>query len=259
MNSRRRPSVINSSRIIAALLSGTAVIMVLAVLAGHGMPRRGQGDAHLNPGELQQPVVLFAGDSFTAGSGAENASDGYPNLVAQVAQLDLELDAQGGTGFLADGHNTGNGDTARLLDRLAHDAQRFPRVDLLVVDAGRNDLQRPIVELAEAIARYLKTARQHWPNAAIVLIFPCFISDAPMDGYQLLRTNVENSLALVGGTLVDPVADRWYANVDTQNLLGTDRVHPNRAGHAFIAERLLTSLCQLETIPPAWSFARCLR
>ena len=53
--------------------------------------------------------VLFVGDSFTAGAGVQNEIDAYPALVARSAGWNVHVDAQGATGFIADGKGTGNG------------------------------------------------------------------------------------------------------------------------------------------------------
>jgi lysophospholipase L1-like esterase len=253
-------------RIICALLVATAAVMTVAATVVHDSPAQDQlgalgaptSDPIGSPSIVQtdssatgRPVALFVGDSFTAGTNVENPFDGYPQIITRSAHFDLELDAQGGTGFLNDGRNTGNGDTARLIDRLPLDAKQFPRVDLLVVDAGRNDLQRPINEVAEAISKYLESAREQWPNAIMVLVVPSFISAGPWDGYPQLLAAIRGVLASADVSLVDPVADGWYNGVQPQTLLDYDRVHPNAVGNAFIAERLLGSLRQLGIVSSA--------
>ena len=39
-----------------------------------------------------------------------------------------------------------------------------------------------------------------------------------------------------GATFVDPIADRWF--VGRPDLIGADGVHPNDAGHAYIADKI---------------------
>jgi lysophospholipase L1-like esterase len=193
--------------------------------------------------------VLFVGDSFTAGAGVQDAQDAYPEVIAQNANWDLHVDAQGATGFIADGQGTGNGDTSRLIDRLAANRQNFPKVDLLVVDAGRNDIDHPTEEIAGALSEYLTQARRQWPDAKIVEIFPFFVSSKPPDTYPELVDAINTSLFAVDGTLVDPFAERWFANVAPESMVIQDGVHPNKAGNIYIADRFIASLRHKATIP----------
>jgi lysophospholipase L1-like esterase len=227
-------------RIVAALLAAlaTALTAIAVVHAGR------DGDA-----PAVRPSVLFVGDSFTGGAMLRDAQDAYPELIALKASWDLHVDAQGATGFISDGQGTGNGDTSRLIDRLAADKQSFPTVDLLIVDAGRNDLSHPPDEVANAISEYLTEARKQWPSAKIVEIFPVFVSSAPYEGYPELLDRARTGVLAVGGTLVDPYAEGWYTNSDPASLTAADGTHPNMAGHAFIADRLIASLRKIGIVP----------
>jgi lysophospholipase L1-like esterase len=185
--------------------------------------------------------VLFVGDSFTAGAGLQDTQT-YPTLVARTANWDVHVDAQGATGFIEDGRGTGNGDTSRLIDRLAEDGRRFPRVDLLIIDAGRNDLDHPTDEFAGAVSEYLTAAQRQWPTAKIVAILPSYVRSCAYDTYPDLLEKLNARLSAVNGTLVDPIAEGWYANANLESMLSRDEVHPNYRGSAYIAERLIASL-----------------
>jgi lysophospholipase L1-like esterase len=229
-------------RIVAALLAAlaTASTAIAVVHAGH------DSDA-----PSARPRVLFVGDSYTVGAMLRNAQDSYPQLIAVKASWDLHVDAQGATGFLSDGQGTGNGDTSRLIDRLAADKKNFPTVDLLIVDAGRNDMNRPFDEIANAISEYLTQAREQWPDAKIVAIFPAYVSTSkPFEGYPELLDKINASVSAVGGTVIDPIAEGWYANIDPVSLTASDLTHPNLEGHAYIADRLIASLRTHGIIPP---------
>jgi hypothetical protein len=56
-------------------------------------------------------------------------------------------------------------------------------------------------------------------------------------------------MTAVDGTLVDPVAEGWYTNVDVTAMVIDDKVHPNELGNAYIADRLATSLRSKDIIP----------
>lgn len=228
---------------VAAVLAALAAVATATAI----VHARRDGDAQ----PLRPLSVLFVGDSYTAGAGVRNSQDAYPELVAQKAHWDLHVDAEGATGFIADGHGTGNGDTARLVDRLAANQRDFPKVDLLVIDAGRNDLLYPTEEVAAALAEYLTKARRLWPEAKIVEIFPAYVSSRQPETYPKLLDAVNTRLRGVDATLVDPLAEGWYTNVDSESMVIRDGVHPNGKGNKYIAERLIASLRHEGIIPAA--------
>ncbi|MFI5509953.1 SGNH/GDSL hydrolase family protein [Mycobacterium sp. NPDC051804] len=210
----------------------TAITVTAVAVASTGLPRGEQGG---------QRSVLFIGDSFTAGATIDEAQ-AYPALIAHREGWRLHVDAQGGTGFIADGQGTGNGDTSKLIDRIAQDGRMFPDVDLVVLDAGRNDLSFPANEVAEAMSQCLMAVRHQWPDAKIATVVPSFLSPDSYDGYQTLVRRLATASAAVGGVVIDPVAQRWYDSVDSTAMVSADGVHPNADGSTYIGERLLTSL-----------------
>lgn len=234
--------------VLLAVLAGAAIVMAgmrVGVDPTASSPVADQSRAAVS----DRPSVLFVGDSFTAGTGVHNEVDAYPALIARSARWNVHVDAQGATGFIADGKGTGNGDTSRLIDRLAEDGRHFPVVDLLIIDAGRNDLGYPTEEIAAAIAEYLAQARRQWPEAKIVQILPAFLVSRPYDTYPDLLGRINSSLAAVDGTLIDPFAEDWYTGADLDSLVVSDKVHPNRLGRAHIADRLLASLRDKGMVP----------
>jgi lysophospholipase L1-like esterase len=201
--------------------------------------------------EVSQPTLLVIGDSFVAGAGVADAGKAYPALLADATGMRLLLDGQGGTGFINDARGTGNGDTSKLIDRLVADGQKSPDASVVVVDAGRNDLSDPIDEVGGAVSDYLDHARAQWPAADIVVVIPAFITQQPFDGYREVRSRFESSATKVGATLIDPIAEGWYQNVDVATLVSADRVHPNDAGALLIAQRMEESLRSHGLIPTA--------
>jgi lysophospholipase L1-like esterase len=242
--------VIWGCRVVTQRTIGRTVAVLLAVLA---TALTATAIVHAIRGGDGQPVrplsVLFVGDSYTAGAGVQDSQDAYPELIAQNAHWDLHVDAQGATGFIADGHGTGNGDTSRLIDRLAAIRQNLPKVDLLIIDAGRNDLLYPTEEFAAALSEYLTQARKQWPDATIVEIFPAYVSSTPPDIYPKLLDEVKASLSAVHGILVDPFAEGWYTDANPDSMVIQDGVHPNKKGNIYIAERVIASLRNKGIIP----------
>lgn len=198
-----------------------------------------------------RPPLLVIGDSFVAGAGVADVAESYPALLADATGMRLLVDGQGGTGFINDAVGTGNGDTSRLIDRLNADGQKYPEAAVVVIDSGRNDLRFPVDDLGSAVSDYLGHARAQWPAANIVVVVPSFITLQPFDRYPDVRSRFEAGAAKIGATLIDPIAEGWYQNVDVTTLLAVDQVHPSADGALFIAERMEQSLRSHGVIPTA--------
>ncbi len=244
-------------RIFVALLvlsfgvtTAVAVTQTHSNAEGAGPALRASRTAGTDVGRRnEQPPLLIIGDSFVAGAGVTDAGEAYPALLADATGMRLSLDGQGGTGFINDAQGTGNGDTSKLIDRLVADGQKYPDAAVVVIDAGRNDLRFPIDDLAGAVSEYLDHARAQWPAAHLVVVVPSFITLQPFEGYHDVRSRFESSAAKVGATLIDPIAEGWYQNIDLAPLLSADQVHPSAEGALLIAERMENSLRSHGVIP----------
>ena len=235
--------------VLLAALAGAVTAMAVVHVGSNPAPSSAGVGQQSRAAVADPPSVLFVGDSFTAGTGVQKEVDAYPALIARGARWNVHVDAQGATGFIADGKGTGNGETSRLIDRLAQDGRQFPVVDLLIIDAGRNDLSYPTEEIAAAMSEYLAQARRQWPEAKIVQILPVFLTSRPYDTYPDLLGRIDSSLAAVDGTLIDPFADGWYTGADLDSMVVPDKVHPNWLGNAHIADRLLGSIRDKGIVP----------
>jgi lysophospholipase L1-like esterase len=196
----------------------------------------------------QRTSALFVGDDFTAGYG-EAGRNAYPYIVCSALGLNCNVDAQTGTGFLSDGnsHSSAPGDngkpvqTARLADRLAMDREIYD-VDLVVVDAGRNDLDAPLEQYGDALKQYLSQVTSFWPEAKIVVIVPTYMSTEPSPDYASRVSMIKQIADSFGGTVIDPLAEKWYDGVDLSAMTLSDGVHPNQRGQEFLAQKLGQSL-----------------
>jgi lysophospholipase L1-like esterase len=199
------------------------------------------------------PTVLFAGDSYTGGAGEQDPQNGYPQRIAREAGWNLHVDAEGATGFISDGRKSFP-DARRLIDRLPDDKKTVPQVDILIVDAGRNDLDQSPDAIGNAVSDYLNQARKQWPEAKIVVIFPAYLTTSyagDPNFYQQLLDKFRASVSAVGGTLIDPIAEGWYTNIDPASLTIGDQIHPNSEGNALIADRMTAALRKAGVIPAA--------
>jgi lysophospholipase L1-like esterase len=187
----------------------------------------------------QRPSALFAGDDFTGGHGGF-ARNAYPYIVCSTIGLNCNVDAQSGTGFVNDGRDYATG-TFRLIDRLRTDRMIYD-VNLVVVDAGRNDLEAQPDVYGEALEQYLREVTRLWPAAEIVVIAPSWLSAEPYSDYTARTSMISQITESFGGVLIDPVAEGWYKGVDVSTKVLSDGVHPNPAGHELIADKFAESL-----------------
>jgi len=157
----------------------------------------------------------------------------------------------GGTGFVASGAT--HEPFKVLFERQL--AWR-PAPDMVIVAGGHNDRMYAPAKVAAAAQALLTKITQLWPNSRLVLVGPMWGSGAP-DASVL---EIRDALGAVARTLkipfIDPLAGKWITG-DRANHLGNagryivrDGVHPNVAGHQYIATRLVAELRRLGLTDP---------
>ncbi|MCX6473847.1 SGNH/GDSL hydrolase family protein, partial [Rhodococcus sp. (in: high G+C Gram-positive bacteria)] len=97
-------------------------------------------------------------------------------------------------------------------------------------------------DLFPVMTSYIDTVRDAWPDARLVIIVPTYVTPVPYDGYDQFVSALRSYGESVAATVIDPVADGWYADVDLTTLKFEDGVHPNAVGNAVIAQKLVESL-----------------
>jgi lysophospholipase L1-like esterase len=152
------------------------------------------------------------------------------------------LDAQPGTGYLNDG-SANNAAFRPFAQRLEEDARKY-RADVIVVDGGRNDTPAGASATAAAAAEYLAAVRRQWPRAVLVVIAPFFVTLAAVDypvGVELGQ-RLHDIVPPLGGVVIDPMASGWAPPPEPATMVSTDGVHPNPAGHRYLADHLSQAL-----------------
>lgn len=176
--------------------------------------------------------VVFAGDSLTYGLFASSEAAGYrPQVVSALEQ--------GGPVEWTRGGKTGNtvGATA---DTITPDTD----TNLVVLALGTNDVWK--TEVPDFTAQYtglVEKVRATAPNTAIM----CLGVWANPDGARLYDPLVEAACEASGGAFVaigdlyEPTENRGPAGVEAFGGV-SDNFHPNDAGYAAIAKRVLASM-----------------
>ncbi|HZT54040.1 MAG TPA: SGNH/GDSL hydrolase family protein [Gaiellaceae bacterium] len=223
--------------------AGLAVLAAL-VLSGCGGAARSQpptGATATTTAIETPPVSLWIGDSYTVGAGATSSATGEALATSAALGWQTDLDAEGGTGFVAAGHAVSPGNEP-VPDRLPSDARRFrnPSPGVVVLDAGRNDRGIPMRVVRPAVLLSLRELRRAFPSAAVVVIAPFLMRSKPTD-YAALRRLLEREARRYGWAFVDPIAEGWIGRASAK-LVAPDGVHPDQAGYDYLVAHLAPAI-----------------
>jgi lysophospholipase L1-like esterase len=191
------------------------------------------GSPAAHSSETTRAAVI--GDSYTAGSTeGGNGPKSWPQLAWQLlakqgVQVDADVAAEGGAGYGQRG-NRGN-----IFEDLTARAVRHN--DALVVFFGsRNDEPVDPQKFTASAAETLHLARYAAPAAKFLVIGPPWPTSTPPAAVLKIRDSLRDQAAQIGAVFIDPIADGWF--VGHPELIGSDGVHPNDAGHAYMAEKI---------------------
>lgn len=182
-----------------------------------------------------RPLAVFVGDSYTYGEGlpADDRGLRWTSLVSAERGWEEYNVGCSGAGYARPGPVCGTdyrGETAPLAPEAAP--------DVIIVSGGRNDLGFPEDRVAEAVEATYADLAARYPGACVVAVSAIGDVGEPPAGLDALNREVAESARAHGGVFVDigaPLRGR-------PDLLGPDRMHPNVAGHAVLAEALLAAL-----------------
>lgn len=201
------------------------------------------GGAALRPSPASEgqsaPIVVFLGDSYTAGVGASDKALGWASLVGEAEGWRVRNLARGGTGYAA--RVTGEAapaacgrDECPAFGEMAREgASLVP--DIVIVSGGRNDIGQTPVDAD--VADFFDTLSAAYPGSRIYVTDVLWHDQAP-DAVQELSRVVEADAQRVGAVWLDigqPLAG-------DSGLFAPDGVHPNDAGHEAIAQAVIAAL-----------------
>lgn len=179
--------------------------------------------------------VAVIGDSYTTGTdeGGQGSKAwtalAWQHLGRQSVRIAADVAAEGRAGYGAPG------DRGSIFEDLT--ARAVKPTDVLVVFFGsRNDQGVDPRVLAERARDTFDLARRFAPSAKFLVIGPPWpTADVPVAVLQI-RDVLFGAARAAGATWVDPIFERWF--VDVPGLIGADGVHPNDAGHAYLADKI---------------------
>ena len=218
-------------------LAGCAAVVAVGPHLSSASPQTSETDTS------KLPISLWIGDSYTIGAGATSGRWGEAIATSVALNWQTDLDAEGGTGFVAAGprlRHHHRRTTKPVPARLAADASSFPGVSVVVLDAGRNDRGRSVAAIHHAVVYSFKTIARDFPDSAVVVIAPFLMRSEPGD-YLVIR-QLERTLAKkYRWAFVDPIAQGWIDRTSAK-LVKRDRIHPNQKGYDYIVAHLAPAI-----------------
>ena len=79
-------------------------------------------------------------------------------------------------------------------------------------------------------------ARLTAPAAKLLVIGPPWPTETPPPAVLRIRDALRDQAWGAGALFIDPIAEGWF--VGRPDLIGGDGVHPNDAGHVYLAEKI---------------------
>lgn len=188
--------------------------------------------------------LIVIGDSYAQGIGASDVSHQYAHIVANSLGLNLHNYAIGGTGF----NNKGSGGNGRFDNQMATAANdgSYPhdKVKYIIVEGGTNDWGE--IATAKTVTETIcNLAQKNFPNARILFVLTQGVGPGSIKLYPAVKLlnypaiqetagNYNNADVLRG--------DYWFNIWNAKNYASEDYIHPNDAGHQFIASRIICAL-----------------
>ncbi|UXA07815.1 SGNH/GDSL hydrolase family protein [Mycobacterium sp. SMC-2] len=179
--------------------------------------------------------LAVIGDSYTTGTGEGGLGPrswparAWDGLAARGERISADVAAEGRAGYGMPG------DHGSVFEDLT--ARAVQPDDVLAVFFGsRNDETIDPAVVAEKARSAFDLARHLAPSARLLVIGPPWPTvDVPLPMLQV-RDALGAAAAAAGATWVDPIAEHWF--VGRPDLIGADGVHPNDAGHQYMADKI---------------------
>lgn len=181
----------------------------------------------------EKPLMVFFGDSYTFGNGADGPDRIYGRTIADRLGFNFWADGIGGAGWLSTGAGA---PVTRVSARIA----KLNRTPSVIVNAlGYNDAGGDMAAVLTNCKAGVAAQRTAWPNAKIVLLGPW----TPLGAKPTLvavKNAIEACAVATSATFVD--IENIINSSNSATYTGPDGVHPAPAndGHAFLGAAIAT-------------------
>jgi lysophospholipase L1-like esterase len=211
-------------------------VISLAVLCGL-VGERPVPTRHYQTASRGAPVdqIAVVGDSYTNGTDeGGQGSKGWTTrawltLARQGVQIAPDVASEGRAGYVV------RGDHGSIFEDLTARAVH-PNDALVVFFGSRNDEGVNQPQLAGMAHDTFDLARRIAPSAKLLVIGPPWPTADPPFDVLYVRDTLGDQARDAGAVFVDPISEGWFG--DRPDLIASDGVHPNDAGHAYMAEKI---------------------
>jgi lysophospholipase L1-like esterase len=179
--------------------------------------------------------VAVIGDSYTTGTheGGQGPKTwtalAWQTLERQGLQVTADVASEGRAGYGV------RGDHGSVFADLTRRAVK-PEDALVVFFGSRNDQGADLDLLDGMAADAFNLARRAAPSATLLVIGPPWPTADVPESVLRIRDILRMRARAAGAIFVDPLAEHWF--VGRPDLIGADGVHPNDAGHAYMADKI---------------------
>ncbi len=179
--------------------------------------------------------VAVVGDSYTTGTDEGGwGSNTWTNrawlaLSRQGMQVMPDVASEGRAGYVV------RGDHGSVFEDLTNRAVH-PDDALVVFFGSRNDHGVDPAQMSGMAHDTFDLAHRIAPSAKLLVIGPPWTNAEPPMDVLYVRDILSGQANEAGATFIDPISEGWF--VDRPDLIGPDGVHPNDAGHAYMAEKI---------------------
>lgn len=211
---------------------------------------------------IEKINLVGIGDSLTKGFGDQKEKDGYIGRVQQYLEENMDIKEVNMENFGVKGHKTTN-----LIKRLKEDAQlkeELLNADIIFMTVGANDLMAVVKEnifsltyepfraekelYQKRLLEIITLIRGINPDAHLYFIglynpFKSSFPDFPEIDIIIQEWNEVSKTILAddpNATYV-PIFD-LFSNPQKENVLYTDKFHPNEVGYMYIAKRVYQAI-----------------
>lgn len=219
-------------------------------------------------------TITFFGNSITAGTGASIAAKRWTSLV--TTNLGAVEDNRGISGTVLQKGTPINptGGSPNMIDNVTTIPIKDTTKCLLVISYGVNDMGWTTGDYTPAnfklaydsVLKYAINTKK-WNRQNILILGTGYVDQTGYNLYGALSGNVTPTVArhLSYNAAIKETAEKWgvlytefytpMSNNGDSSLLGTDGLHPNDNGHAFMANLVLQYLSNDQLNPGNRTFA----
>ncbi|MCD2100060.1 SGNH/GDSL hydrolase family protein [Rhodococcus rhodochrous] len=190
--------------------------------------------------------VLFFGDSYTEGWGAEDLADGYAYQMSGLMGWDVTVRGVGGTGYLDKGSKN-EGNYVTRIERL----DAVGPYSLIVLQGGSNDQaalprsESGVIDttpLSISVEQAFNAMQAKYPNTPIIMLGPVSTGEKVNPDKQAVDATLSSFAYARGVHYISPIAGRWFLSSEREELIDERTGHPNGLGYEKMARMLKRQL-----------------